>query len=321
MAGISSASFRGICCGMGASYAPTELVSARSIVYNGLSKSFRFAKIDRSREKVTCIQLFGSEPSDFEKAIDVICSDDRLKDVDIIDINMGCPVSKVIKTGAGSALMKDPALASRIVKASVSAAGRYGKPVTVKTRTGFGAADRSGPEFAKVLADSGAAAITVHGRTASQMYGGTASIEDIAKMRDAVREYDIPFLANGDIKDGPSAKRMLDITGADGIMIGRAATGNPGIFREVRDYLDGKETKIHPSVDEKCDMLLTELKLTAEDLGEHTAVREMRKVMPHYVRGMKGAAKVKVLLCSADTIEDVRKILDSLRNGNDNGME
>lgn len=309
MAGTSSVTFRGICCENGADYCPTELTSARSIVYNGLEKSFRFMQIDPQKEKISCIQLFGSEPEDFVFAINAICSDDLLGQVDIIDINMGCPVSKVVKTGAGSALIKDPVRAGNIVTKAAAAAASHGKALTVKTRIGFADDDRSGPEFARVLASSGAQAITVHGRTASQMYHGQADHGAVAAMRDAVREFGIPFFANGDVKDGESASAILEKTGADGLMIGRAAMGDPWIFARIRAYLEGKTPPPVPSAREKCDMMLRELEGTAAHIGEQTAVKEMRSVYPHYIKGLTGSTAIKNELMSAASIEDVKRIL------------
>lgn len=317
MAGTSTVTFRGICHELGSSYAPTELVSARSIVYNGVQKSFRYLEIDPEHEGVTCIQLFGNDPEDFKFAVNAICNDDRLRDVDIIDINMGCPVPKVIKTGAGSALMKDPILAGKIMQTVRQEAEKYGKAATVKTRIGFNDNMRNGPEFAKALCDSGAQAICVHGRTASQMYRGNADIDSIAAMADAVRGTDVVFIANGDIVDGPSAKRMLDVTGADGIMIGRASMGDPWIFNRVRNYLNEDVTAVLPTAKDKCDMLLRELVGTSSRVGEPTAVKEMRSVMPHYIKGLPGSAVVKTKLCQASSIEEVRNILeDSLQTWN-----
>lgn len=310
MAGTSTVTFRGICHELGSSYAPTELVSARSIVYSGTEKSFRYMEIDPDHEGITCIQLFGNDPQDFETAIEAICNDPRLSSVDIIDVNMGCPVSKVIKTGAGSALMKDPVLAGKIMETVRKSAEKYGKAATVKTRIGFNDQSRNGPEFAKVLAQSGAQAICIHGRTASQMYRGEADINAIAQIREAVKGQDVVFIANGDIVDGPTAKRMLDVTKADGIMIGRAAMGDPWIFNRVRNYLNEDVTALSPTPKDKCDMLLRELVGTASHVGEVTAVKEMRSIMPHYIKGLPGSAVIKTRLCQANTIEQVRDILE-----------
>ena len=309
MAGTSSVTYRGICVEQGASYGPTELVSARSLAYGSLERSFRYMQISPSTEKVTAIQLFGFEPSDFEEAVKIICNDDRLKDVDIIDINMGCPVAKVVKTGAGSALINEPDIAFRIVESTVRTAEAYGKTVTVKTRIGFGEFSPASVEFARGLAASGASMVCVHGRTAKQMYGGVADWNAIRKMRDAVVSEGAKFFSNGDVKDEDSARKILDITEADGIMVGRAAMGDPWIFARIRASLDGKPSPSDPSVREKCDMLMRELKGTVSCIGETTGVKEMRSVMPHYLKGLRGATGVKVELCRATTVKEVEGIL------------
>lgn len=309
MAGTSSVTYRGICVEQGAAYGPTELVSARSLAYGSLERSFRYMQISPEEEKVTAIQLFGYEPSDFEEAVKIICNDDLLKDVDIIDINMGCPVAKVVKTGAGSALMNTPDTAFRIVERTVRAAEAYGKPVTVKTRIGFGEFSDASVEFARGLAASGASMVCVHGRTAKQMYGGEADWNAIRKMRDAVVSEGVVFFANGDVRDEESARRILEVTESDGIMVGRAAMGDPWIFARIRAALDGKDIPEEPSVRAKCDMLMRELKGTVSCIGEETGVKEMRSVMPHYLRGLRGASSVKVELCRATTIAQIEDIL------------
>ena len=314
MAGTSSVTFRGICVEQGASYAPTELVSARSIIYNGVERSYRYMEIDPEHEGITCIQLFGSEPGDFSEAIKIMLSDERLSKVDMIDINMGCPVSKVVKTGAGSALIRTPDVAAAIVRAAVDAALQFGKPVTVKTRIGFNRfiAEES-RDFVKRLSDAGASMICVHGRTAGQMYGGSADWDAIALMCEAARGQGTAFFANGDIRNDDDAVRILDHTGADGIMVGRAAMGDPWIFARIRAALDGEPMPPLPDNAQKCDMLMRELTGTAEHIGEVTAVKEMRSVMPHYIKGLPGGAAIKVRLCGASTIEEVREILKECR--------
>lgn len=310
MAGTSSVTFRGICHGFGSAYAPTELVSARSIVYNGLTGSYRYMQIDPENEGITCIQLFGNDPSDFDYAVKTICSDPDLGRVDIIDINMGCPVPKVVKTGAGSALLRTPALAEEIVRTTVRAAEEFGKPVTVKTRIGFKTAGEDGTELIKRVVSAGASSVCVHGRTAAAMYGGRADMEAVARMHEAVDGQGAAFFANGDVRDIDSAKRALDITGADGLMIGRAAMGDPWIFARIRAGLNGDIPPAPPSPSERCDMLLRELEGTVRQIGEATGVKEMRSVMPHYITGLNGSASVKVRLCSAGTVDEVRNILE-----------
>ena len=312
MAGISSLPFRVICNEMGTSYCPTELVSARSIRFNGIDKSLRYMRISPDEEKITAIQLFGSEPDDFEAAIETIMSTPVLQEVSIIDINMGCPVPKVVKTGSGSALMEDPARAGAIVKACKKTLERIGRnvPVTVKTRTGFNAEDEGKPDFARVLADAGCDMLCVHGRTRPQMYHGESSNRAIALMREAVRGYDIPFFANGDICDTGSARKIIEETGCDGIMIGRAARGNPWIFEQVISGLAGNDMPKYPDPDAKKAMLMRELEGRAKYLPEEVAVREFRSVMPFYIKGIPGAAAVKVRLCSANKIDEIKEILN-----------
>ena len=312
MAGISSLPFRIICNEMGAGYSPTELVSARSIRYNGVDKSLRYMRISPEEEGITAIQLFGTEPEDFEAAIATIMETPVLKEVSIIDINMGCPVPKVVKTGAGSALMQDPKRASDIVKACKKAVSGLSRniPVTVKTRTGYNEGDKGNPDFAKALADAGCDMICVHGRTRPQMYHGESSNEAIAVMRDAVRGYDIPFFANGDICDVRSAKKIIEDTDCDGIMIGRAARGNPWIFGRVLAGLNGTELPDLPGVQERKVMLLRELEGRLKYLPEDVAVREFRSVMPYYVKGLPGSAQIKVKLVNAVSFDEVKEIIE-----------
>ncbi|MBR3247608.1 MAG: tRNA dihydrouridine synthase DusB [Clostridiales bacterium] len=312
MAGISSLPFRIICNEMGAAYSPTELVSARSIRYNGVDKSFRYMRISPEEEGITAIQLFGSEPEDFEAAVDTILNTQVLKDVSIIDINMGCPVPKVVKTGSGSALMEDPARAADIVRACKKAVEGLPRkiPVTVKTRTGFNAGDNGKPDFAKALADAGCDMICVHGRNRPQMYHGESSSEAIALMREAVRGYDIPFFANGDITDADSAARIIEQTGCDGIMIGRAARGNPWIFEQVTAGLAGTDIPKYPDSLARKQMLIRELEGRIKYLPEDVAVREFRSVMPYYIKGIPGAAAIKVRLVSAVSFDEVKEIID-----------
>ena len=311
MAGFSSLPFRIICNEMGAGYSPTELVSARSIRYNGIDKSLRYMRISPSEEGITAIQLFGSEPEDFQAAIRTIMATPVLQEVKIIDINMGCPVPKVVKTGSGSALMEDAARASAIVKACKTTLAELclNVPVTVKTRIGYNAEDKGKPDFAKALADAGCDMICVHGRTRPQMYHGDSSNEAIALMREAVRGYDIPFFANGDITDVSSAKKIIEETGCDGIMIGRAARGNPWIFEQVAAGLAGKEMPAFPDIAERKNMLIRELEGRLKYLPEDVAVREFRSVMPFYIKGIPGSAQLKVKLCGATGAEEVKEIL------------
>ena len=314
MAGFSSLPFRVICNEMGSAYCPTELVSARSIKYNGINRSARYSRIDPARERIPVLQLFGSEPEDFTAAVESLLADPRYEGLKIIDINMGCPVPKVVKTGSGSALMREPAKAAAIVAATVKALeeAHVNMPVTCKTRIGFDGHDKGVPEFARALAESGAAMICIHGRTRPQMYAGDADYEAIARMTEAVKPCGIPVFANGDIKDGETALRALKETGADGLMVGRAARGNPWVFRKITAELEGRDYE-EPSGLEKRQMLLRELIERREefpDCTEDAVVREYRSVMPFYIKGEDGAAALKRALCNASSIDEVKEILE-----------
>ncbi|MCR4688446.1 MAG: tRNA-dihydrouridine synthase [Saccharofermentans sp.] len=310
MAGFSSLPFRIMCKRFGSSYAPTELASARSVRFSGIDKSFRYMRIDPAREGISAIQLFGCEGEDFKAAILAIFEDPRLTGVSVIDINMGCPVPKVVKTHSGSFLMTDPCLAASIVSACKEAVRQAGRdtPVTVKTRIGFEASDKGCPELAKAVSEAGCDMLCVHGRTRPQMYSGEADLEAIALMREAVRPSGIPFFANGDITDGASAKHMLEVTGADGLMVGRAARGNPMVFEKILRELKG-ETYTPPTDKMRKELLMEELEGRLEYLPENIAVREMRSVMPFYVKGMDGAATLKTKLCRCNTVHEVREVL------------
>lgn len=240
MAGTSDLTFRTICHELGASLGCTELVTARGIRYDPtLLKSYRFLEIDPEREGPAAIQFFGYEPGDFEAAIPLILEHPILSAAFSIDLNMGCPVNKVVKTGAGSALMKDLPLAASILDASVRAASPYHVPVTVKFRKGWDETTVNCVSFAAMCRDHGAAAVTIHARTRDQMYSGAADWEAISAVASELKGSGVPVFGNGDVKSGADAIRMLETTGADGVMIGRAAQGNPWIFASVKALLMG----------------------------------------------------------------------------------
>ena len=309
MAGTSTVVYRRICREFGAGYCPTELSSARSVRYSGLEKGFRYMRIDPEGEGITAIQLFGNDPDDFDYAIKAICEDDRLKDVSIIDINMGCPVPKVVKTGAGSALIKTPLLAGQIVEKAAQAAAVYGKPVTVKTRTGFDHHGESA-ELVKAVSESGAAMVCIHGRTRQQQYSGQADWDSIAKLGAIARASNVPLFANGDIKDTDSAKRIVEQTGAAGIMVGRAAMGNPWLFAKLANGLCGASYDVTcPTDEERVNMMMRHLRESCDVIREEVAVKEFRSVMPQYIKGMRGAAQIRARLMSASTVSEVEDML------------
>ena len=232
MAGVTDLPFRVLCSEMGAGLNCMEMVSAKAITYNNKA-TWDMMKID-PRETCVSLQLFGSEPDVMAEAAK------RIEELpfQIMDINMGCPVPKVVNNGEGSALMKNPVLVGRIVEA---VAGAISKPLTVKIRAGFDEDTINAVEIARIAQESGAAAVAVHGRTRQQFYSGTADWEIIARVKDALS---IPVIGNGDVTDGESAKRLMGETGCDGVMIGRAARGNPWIFQNIIKYFESGEVKV-----------------------------------------------------------------------------
>ena len=309
MAGTSTVVYRRICHEFGAGFCPTELSSARSVRFAGTDKGFRYMRIDPEGEGICSIQLFGSDPEDFDYAVRAVCEDPRLSGVSIIDINMGCPVPKVVKTGAGSALIRTPDLAGRIVGAARRAAEIYGKQVTVKTRVGF---DRplESADLIRAVLDNGAQMVCIHGRTRDQMYMGNADWDQLASLSEIVHAYKVPFFANGDIRDVLSANKVIELTGAEGIMVGRAAMGNPWLFAELAKELCGVDIDCRKPTDkDRVDMIMRYLNETLEYIREEVAVKEARSVMPHYIKGIRGAARIRYELVNATTINQVEHIL------------
>ena len=320
MAGTSTCIFRTIAHEYGSAYGVTELVSARGIRFKeSVEISMRYLRIDPEKEGKTGIQLFGADPDDFAYAVPCILEDPRLAAVDVIDINMGCPVSKVVKTGAGSSLMIDPRLAASIIEASVRAAEPYGKPVTVKFRSGWDEEDINAPEFAKMCIDSGAKALALHARTQKQMYRGNADWEVIRKTKEAIADTGIPLWGNGDVKDGASAVAMIEQTGCDGVMVGRAAQGNPWVFSEIRAALSGdpdfKKENFVPDRKTKAEVIRRHLLGLCEQLGEKTGVKEMRAQIACYLKGGRGTAEIKNRLMTAGTISEVEALLNEYCSG------
>ena len=319
MAGTSTCVYRTIAHEYGSAFGVTELVSARGIRFKeSVEVSMRYLKIDPAHEGMTGIQLFGADPDDFAYAIPFILNDPRLSSVDVIDINMGCPVSKVVKTGGGSALMKDPVLAGRIIEAAVKAAEPFGKPVTVKFRSGWDEAHINAPEFAKMCIGSGAKALALHARTQTQLYRGTADWEVIRKTKEAIFGTGIPLWGNGDVKDGASAVDMILKTGCDGVMVGRAAQGNPWIFSEIRAAFEAADRGEDPQVfsgtftpDRKtrAEVIRRHLTGLCDQLGEKTGVKEMRAQIACYLKGGRGTAEIKNRLMTAGTISEVQELL------------
>ena len=281
MAGVTDMPFRILCKEQGADLIYTEMVSAKGIHYNNTNTKDMLL-VDEA-ERPTALQLFGSEPDIMAETAKRI--EDR--NFDIFDINMGCPVPKVVNNGEGSAMMKDVKTASAVVSAIVKAVK---KPVTVKIRKGFAADDANAPEFAKAMEEAGAAAIAVHGRTREQYYSGKADWDIIAAVKQSVR---IPVIGNGDIFTPQDAERMIKYTGCDGIMVARGARGNPWIFKNIKTYFETGKVLGKPDFDEVLAMIIRHLKMLTDLKGEWTAVREMRKHVAWYTEGFPYSAGLR----------------------------
>jgi len=300
MAGVSDLPFRLLCARYGAGMVCMEMISAKAIMYN--NKNTEGLLEIHPDEGCVSLQLFGSDPKIMSEQAKRI--EDR--PYDILDINMGCPVPKVVNNGEGSALMKDPILAGRIIEAIVK---NTNKPVTVKIRKGFANDELTAPEIAYIAQESGASAVTVHARTREQYYSGKADLKAIAKVKERVS---IPVIGNGDVTDGESAKRMFDETGCDGIAIGRAAQGNPFIFREILHFLETNEKLDRPNGTEMFDTVREHARLMIKYKGEYTAVREMRKHLSWYSAGMPGSTKLRGRINEMCSMDDILSVARSL---------
>ena len=297
MAGVTDLPFRLLCKEQGAGLLCMEMVSAKAIYYNNKNTE-ALMEIDE-RERPVSLQLFGSDAdimSEMAKKIEE-------KPFDILDINMGCPVPKVAGNGEGSALMKKPELVREIVSKVVKATC---KPVTVKIRKGFDEEHVNAVEIAKIIEDCGAAAIAVHGRTREQYYSGKADWDIIRQVKEAVS---IPVIGNGDVTGPESAKKMLEETGVDGIMIGRAARGNPWIFGQIKAYLETGKLPEKPGLEEVREMMLRHARMQLECKGEYTGIREMRKHVAWYTAGYPNSAKLRAKINEVETYEELEALL------------
>lgn len=301
MAGVTDLPFRVLCTEQGAGMVCMEMVSAKAILYNNKNTEELMA-IDPA-ENCVSLQLFGSDPdivSEMAKQIEE-------KTFDVLDINMGCPVPKVVNNHEGSALMKDPLLAGRIIEKTVKA---IKKPVTVKIRKGFDDAHINAVEVARIAQESGAAAVAVHGRTREQYYSGTADWEIIRQVKDALH---IPVIGNGDVVDGPSAKELMEQTGCDAIMVGRAARGNPWIFHQINRYLETGVEETRPDYEIVKQMMLRHAAMLLETKGEYTGIREMRKHVSWYTAGYPNSARMRQMVNEMETYEQLKEFLDTHR--------
>ena len=293
MAGVSDLPFRLLCHEQGAGMVCSEMIIAKAILYH--NKNTEELMQIHPDEGPVSLQLFGSDPdivSEMAKRIEE-------RPFAVMDLNMGCPVPKVVNNGEGSALMKNPLLAGKIIEKTAKA---IQKPLTVKIRKGFDDAHVNAVEMAKIAQESGAAAVAVHGRTREQYYSGTADWDIITQVKQAVK---IPVIGNGDVVDAASALRLFEQTGCDGIMVGRGAQGNPWIFREILAALEDREIPARPNRRELYEMIFRHAQLSCTYKGEYITVREMRKHLAWYTTGLPHAAALRRQINSMETMEEL----------------
>lgn len=300
MAGVTDLPFRLLCRQKGVGLICMEMVSAKAIHYK--NKNTEELLRIHPQEIPVSLQLFGSEP----ELMGEIAGQIEERPFSILDINMGCPVPKVVNNGEGSALMKNPKLVEEIISRTVKA---IHKPVTVKFRKGFDEEHINAVEIARIAEQSGAAAVAVHGRTREQYYAGKADWDIIAQVKAAVS---IPVFGNGDVTDGKSAAALLQQTGCDGVMIGRAVRGNPWIFWEINHYLDTGELPERPTADEVCDTILRHAQMELELKGEYTAVREMRKHIAWYTAGYPRSAALRRKVNEIEDFETLKETVQQI---------
>lgn len=296
MAGVTDWAFRTICARLGAGVTVTEMVSSRALVY----RDQKSARLLRKNEGSLCgAQIFGNDPDIMAEGAKLAL---EISGCDFLDINMGCPMPKIALSGDGCGLMRTPELAGKIVEAVAKAVD---VPVTVKCRLGWDKGNLNVLDFTKRMEDSGAAMVTVHGRTRAMLYTGVADWDMIGKVK---QNLSIPVIANGDITDGQAAVRCRKRTGADGLMIGRSVFGDPWIFEEVQNALDGEEYEGRPSLADRIAVALEQFRLAEQDHGEHIACLEARKHFAWYLRGVAHSSYYKNQITSLTTMEDIYRV-------------
>jgi tRNA-dihydrouridine synthase B len=298
MAGVTDMPFRILCKEQGCGLVYTEMVSAKGIHYND-ERSNKLAEVNEA-EKPASVQIFGTEPAVMAEIAEKL----NQSDADIIDINMGCPTTKITKNGEGSALMLNPNLAGKIISAVSKATN---KPVTVKIRKGWDESNVNAVEIAKIAEDNGAKAIAIHGRTREQFYSGISDWDIISSVKEAVS---IPVIGNGDVFSPEDAREMLIKTNCDAVMIGRGAQGNPWVFKRVLHYLDTGELLPLPSRDDKLKMIIRHMDMLIDQKGEQGGVREMRKHIAWYIKGMRNSTYVKQEVFRLASRDEIVQVLE-----------
>lgn len=297
MAGVTDLPFRLLCKEQGCGLLYTEMVSAKAVLYH--NKNTDVLLKTEPQERPIALQLFGSEP----EILAQIAVKLEEEPYDIFDVNMGCPVPKIVNNGEGSALMRNPALAAEIIRKMTKAVK---KPVTVKIRKGFTEKEVNAVELAKRLEDAGAAAVAVHGRTREQYYSGEADWDIIRRVKEAVK---IPVIGNGDIVSPEKAKEMLESTGCDALMIGRGARGNPWLFSQILEYLKTGHYQAKPPVEEVKKMILAHARLQLKYKGEYIGIREMRKHVAWYTTGYSHSAQLRNKVNAVETYEELEELI------------
>ncbi len=316
MAGITDRAFREICAVFGASYFTSEMISVKGLIYNShktfellnhseeiLSQDlFNVQKNSSNNKKPFAIQLFGNDPDDFAKAIKLL----EIYNPDIIDINMGCPATKIVKENSGSALMKNPTLCGKIVESAKKASK---VPVTVKIRSGWNNQNLNAPEIAKICENAGADALTIHGRTKEQGYSGTCNLEIIKKVKESIK---IPVIGNGDVVSISSAEKMFSLTNCDMIAIGRGAIGNPWIFKEINSYFNKNKVYIPPSLRKKSEIMQQHIEKICAYKGEERGIKECRKHIAGYIKDFPGAAEFRKKAFLTQTKDELIKLCQEI---------